>query len=83
MLKFKDEIQNNISDDIIWERLDMKKASRIRIDMTKEDVAKLTSKGKFNEEVYWEELIEWYSYKMAEFFNVVNPVWEKVQKQIS
>ena len=83
MLKYKDQIQNSIGDEIIWERLDNKKASRIRVDMTKDEVSKLTVKGRFNEEVYWEDLIEWYCKKMALFFDNVNPYWEKVQKQLN
>lgn len=83
MLKYKDQIQNSIGDEIIWERLDNKKASRIRVDMTKEEVSKLTANGRFNDEVYWEDLIEWYCKKMDLFFDNINPYWEKVQKQLN
>jgi hypothetical protein len=38
--------------------------------------------GKFNDEVYWNNLISWYKDSMIKFYTAVNPVWEKVQKEL-
>ena len=38
--------------------------------------------GRFNEEIYWNNLINWYQESMVKFYNAVNPVWEKVQKEL-
>ena len=48
--------------------------------MNEEEKAQL--KGKFNDEIYWETLTDWYAIQMKIFFNELNPIWEKVQKQL-
>lgn len=62
---------------IEWERLDTKKASRIKYEMTKKQVAQL--EGKFNDELYWDDLFQWYSEAMKYFYAAVNPALEKIQ----
>ena len=79
MFKHKDEIEKKFDGEIIWERLDNKKASRIRHEMPK--VIQDTLEGRFNDEKYWDNLIEWYREAMVKFYEVVYPVWEKVQKE--
>jgi hypothetical protein len=37
--------------------------------------------GTFNEEVYWEALMEWYKNSIVPFYTALNPMLEKVQKQ--
>ena len=74
-------IKTNFDGDIIWERLDNKKASRIKHEMPKSIQDKL--EGKFNDEKYWDDLIDWYREAMVKFNKSVYPVWEKAQKEIS
>jgi len=77
----KDEIENSFVGKIVWERLENKRASRIKHEMTPSELEKL--KGRFNDETYWEELIAWYKLAMVKFYATLYPVWEKVQKEIS
>jgi hypothetical protein len=80
MAKYKDVIESNFNGLLTWERLDNKKASRIRFDMPLNEVKQL--EGRFSEEIYWNNLINWYQESMVTFYNAVNPVWEKVQKEL-
>lgn len=79
MFKHKDEIEKKFDGEIIWERLDNKKASRIRHEMP--TAMQNNLEGRFNDEKYWDDLIEWYREAMVKFYEVVYPVWEKVQKE--
>ncbi|WP_395051695.1 DUF4268 domain-containing protein [Flavobacterium sp.] len=77
MYKYKDAIESKFEGKIEWERLDNKKASRIKFEMTKEQVSSL--EGKFSEELYWNDLIDWYADAMVRFYNTVNPYLEKIR----
>ncbi len=81
MARHRKEIEETFDGKIVWERLENKKASRIKHEMPAEIKNKL--EGRFNDEKYWGDLIEWYSEAMVKFYNAVYPVWEKVQKEIS
>jgi len=81
MLKHKTEIEKKFDGEIIWERLENKKASRIRHEMPSAIMNNL--EGRFSDEKYWDDLITWYREAMVKFYNAVYPVWEKVQKEIS
>ena len=81
MLQHKEEIEKKFDGEIIWERLENKKASRIRHEMPADVKNKL--EGRFSDEKYWDDLITWYREAMVKFYNAVYPVWEKVQKEIS
>ena len=80
MYNYKETLENNFDGLITWERLENKKASRIRFDMSTEDVKQL--EGKFNDEIYWNNLINWYQESMVKFYNALNPIWDKVQKDL-
>ena len=56
-------------------------ASRICYYLPKKERDKFV--GEFNDETYWDDLLEWYMDAMKEFFNSVNPVWEKVRKELN
>lgn len=81
MIKHREDLESKFDGNIIWERLDKKKASRIKHEMPKQIQDKL--EGKFNDEKYWDELIAWYRDAMVRFYKAFYPVWEKVQKEIS
>lgn len=79
MLAYNAEIQA-IFPGIEWERLEGKKASRIKFEMPSESDS---LPRKFSDENSWEEILDWYSKTMKQFYNVLYPYWEKVQKQVS
>jgi hypothetical protein len=81
MLKYKTEIENNFKGEIEWERLDGKKASRIKVETPPEVLEKF--EGRWREGKYWDSLIEWYRVNMVGFYDSIYPIWEKVQKNIS
>ena len=80
MSKYKDEIQEKHPGAIIWERLENKKASRIKVEMTNTQVSEL--EGRFSDELYWDDLITWYREAMVQFYNIIYPYWEKVQGEL-
>ena len=81
MARYKTEIDKQFDGLIVWERLESKKASRIKFEMTKEETNRL--EGNFKDELYWDELISWYREAMVKFYETLYPYWEKVQKELA
>ena len=80
MYKYKDEIEKTMGKPIQWERLDGKKASRIKSD-SPEDTTK--EWGKWGEGDLWQQQrFDWYSAEFDLFYKAVLPVWEKVQSEL-
>lgn len=75
MLNYKDEIDQKFDGEIEWERLEGKIASRIKFETKLDEM-------NFRDETTWEALIDWYNDSMVKFYNVINPIWEKVQKEL-
>jgi hypothetical protein len=79
MARYKDEIERKIPG-LIWQRLEGKKASRIKLETSKIDPNSVLM-GKFRNEEIWPELKAWYTKSMKHFYEVIAPYWERVQKQ--
>lgn len=77
MIQNRELIISNFGKEITFERLENKKASRIRYDLSNKDFGK-----KFRDESSWAELIQWYHQSMSKFYDSVYPIWEKVQKEL-
>jgi len=77
MAKYKDAIETSFDGKIEWERLNNKKASRIKFEMTKEQVNLLN--GKFSDETNWDDLLNWYVVSMDKFYKTFNPFLDKIQ----
>ena len=77
--KYQAELENQFDGEITWERLDNKKASRIKYEMSLEEAKEI---GKFKDTAYWDKRIEWFRESFVKFYNVVYPVWEKAQKDL-
>jgi len=79
MLKYKEELESNFHGEITWQRLDTKKASRIKYDMPKEIHNKV---GAWRDAEAIKGRIEWYREELANFYKTFQPVWEKVQREL-
>jgi hypothetical protein len=79
MKKYQSELENNFEGQIIWERLDNKKASRIKYEMLVDEARKV---GKFKDIEHWDEKVEWFVKSFEKFYKVVYPIWEKAQKDL-
>jgi len=78
--KYKEQIESKIPE-IVWQRMDGKKASRIKLETSDEDLNLIG--GKWADKSNWDGLIEWYCEKMKSFYAVMYPIWEKAQKEIN
>lgn len=76
MVKYKEAIEASFDGNIEWERLENKKASRIKFEMTKEEVSRL--EGKFSNETNWDDLLNWYVASMDKFYKTLNPYLDKI-----
>ncbi len=79
MLNYKNELESKFHGKITWERLDNKKASRIKYDMPK-DIHDNVGEWRDTEAI--KGRVEWYRKEIVEFYNVFYPVWEKAQKNL-
>jgi len=79
MKKYQSELESQFDGTIIWERLDNKKASRIKYEMSLDEENKL---GKLRDIDNWDDRIEWFRESFLKFYNVVYPIWEKAQKDL-
>lgn len=80
MYTYKDELDRSFDGKITWERLDNKKSSRIKYEMTSEEREQL--KRFVEQDNDTEERITWYRESLVKFYKAVYPVWEKVQKEL-
>lgn len=79
MYEYKSELEQSIPN-IQWQRLDAKKASRIKLETTIEE--KNSIEGDWKDKTNWPDVIDWYTENMLKFYNAVYPIWEKVQRKL-
>ena len=79
MYEYKSELEQLIPN-IQWQRLDTKKASRIKLETTIEE--KNNFEGNWKDKSNWPDVIDWYTENMLKFYNAVYPIWEKVQRKL-
>lgn len=77
MNQLKDEVEAAFHGKITWERLNNKKASRIKHDMP-EDIQDMMPKWASSEAAAGQR-IEWFIKELDAFYKAVYPIWEKVQ----
>lgn len=80
LLKHKDEIERKFDGAIVWQRLNSKKASRIKYEIPFSSIK--VEEGRFFDELNKEAYISWYIDAMKSFYAVIYPVWENAQKEI-
>lgn len=80
MYQYKETIEQSYgAGEVVWERLENKKASRIKVEMKPEIFHSLD--GKFSEGRNWEQINQWFAESMKKFYHVIFPVLDKVQNQ--
>lgn len=79
MYEYKNELEDAVSE-IQWQRLDTKKASRIKLETSIEEKDRF--QGNWQDKTNWADVIDWYTENMLLFYNTVYPIWEKVQKKL-
>ena len=79
MKKYQSELEERFDGEIIWQRLENKKASRIKYEMPIDEYEQY---GKFKNKDSWDPKIEWFRISIVKFYEAFYPVWEKVQKEI-
>ncbi|MBI1931571.1 MAG: DUF4268 domain-containing protein [Ignavibacteriales bacterium] len=80
MAKYNNEIQSKLDNKVIWERLEAKKASRIKYEIPYIEIK--NTDGKFATTENWDAYLNWYKDSMVKFYKVISPIWEKVQKEL-
>ena len=75
MYKYKEEIENSFGEELIWQRLDNKKASRIKFELSGEGWDDFYSEN-------WSECFEEFIEVFDKFYPAIFPVWEKVQEDL-
>ena len=74
MAQHEAEIEQTLGPGIIWQRLEGKRASRIRYH--------LEENRRWRDRDNWEAILEAYIDTMERFYNALYPVWEKVQREV-
>lgn len=80
MATYRDEIDAAYSGSLEWQRLDTKKASRLKYEMSAEEAIEL---GPFKDHSGHQKRIDWYVRELQRFYSIIYPVWEKAQKDIN
>ena len=80
MFNHKAEIESNYGGEIIWERLDGQKASRIKHEMPVSQYQMLAAWK--DDESGKEQRIKWFITEFDKFYKAVYPVWDKVKASL-
>ena len=80
MYSLKDEIPKEIQDRIIWQKLEGKKSSRLKLEPTEQE--KLNFRGKWGDSDHFEDVVVWYADYMEPFYSGTYPLWSKVQSRL-
>lgn len=76
----KDEIPTNIKNRLIWQKLEGKKASRIKIEPTEAEKSNL--RGKWGDSDHFDDVVFWFANNIQPFYNGVFPTWSKAQSEL-
>lgn len=79
MKQYQAELDAKFEHPLGWQRLDDKKASRIKYEMP---IEKMKSIPDWKDEIGKQERIQWFATEFHHFYQEVFPVWEKVRKQL-
>jgi len=79
LMRYQSEIEHRFGDGLIWERLEGKKASRLKFEMPLDTYAESGSLRDKN----WQPKIEWFRTALSRLYEAIYPIWEKVQREVS
>lgn len=79
MMKYREKMETRLDGTIDWQRLEGKKASRIKCDMPK---TTHDSMSQWREAEDMQKLIDWYRETFLRFYDAVYFFWEKVQREL-
>ena len=71
MYNHKDEIESKFKGQIIWQKLENKKASRIKHEMPVSDFKNKRLSANFKDKENWDIWMDWYRNSMQEFYDVM------------
>ena len=80
LYSLKGEIPQGIKDRIIWQKLEGKKASRIKIEPTEDEKSNL--RGKWGDSDHFEDVVMWFADNIEPFYNGTFPIWSKIQSEL-
>lgn len=79
MKEYQAELDAKFEHPLGWQRLDDKKASRIKYEMP---IEKMKSIPDWKDDIGKQDRIQWFAKEFDHFYQEVFPVWEKVRKQL-
>jgi hypothetical protein len=77
---FADELNAAFDGQLEWQRLDDKKASRVKYEISYREFAKTV--GEWEDPACRPGFIEWFVTELERFHSIVFPVWEKAQREL-
>lgn len=77
MAQFSSELNSAFNDGLEWQRLDEKKASRIKFELSKAELEKF---GNWDEPESIKSRVEWFCVEIERFYETIFPYWEKAQR---
>lgn len=80
MEKRKDRLITSFGEGLVWERLDNKKASRIKYEMPSEVRSQL---GDWSDQDAKKDYADWFATELERLYQALYPVWEEVHKELS
>jgi hypothetical protein len=80
LYSLSNEIPLGIKDRLIWQKLEGKKSSRIKIEPTEVEISKL--RGKWGDSDHFEDVVLWFADNIEPFYDGTFPLWSKVQSEL-
>jgi len=80
MLKYADELNQAFDGRLEWQRLDDKKASRIKFEANADETEAMADRQHQEQRT---NRIDWYVRELPRFYSIVYPIWEKAQRDIA